>query len=191
MYAVLGVNLFAKVRPGKILSNHTNFHNFGAAMLLLIRACTGESWNDIMHDCSVRTNCDPAADCAMGTCCGSAGAPLYFGSFFVLAAYITLNLLVAVIVDNFGGSKVSSNRTVTEEDIQRFRDAWQARNHPYTTHLTHVPPHVLTHLTLPFPPALPLPQRFDPDAAMFIHIDHFMPLLYTCPPPLGLEARSW
>lgn len=24
---------------------------------------------------------------------------------------------------------------------------------------------------------------------MFIHIDHFLPLAYTCPPPLGLEAR--
>ena len=53
----------------------------------------------------VRTGCDTQSTCELRTCCGSAAAPLYFISFYVLAAYITLNLLVAVIVDNFGGNK--------------------------------------------------------------------------------------
>ena len=36
-------------------------------------------------------------DCARGTCCGSAGAPMYFISFVIFGSFITLNLLIAVV----------------------------------------------------------------------------------------------
>lgn len=71
-------------RPGEALTNHKNFHNFGQAMLLLVTLCTGEDWSQLMNDCSVQTDCDHSLDCDFGTCCGSDGAALYFGSFYVL-----------------------------------------------------------------------------------------------------------
>jgi len=51
LFAILGINLFAKVAyPLTGSYGHTaNFRTFPQAMSLLVRAMTGEGWNEVMH----------------------------------------------------------------------------------------------------------------------------------------------
>ena len=54
IFAVLGMNLFGKVRvTGNFLNRYANFETFGYSMLTLFRMATGEAWNGIMHDCMI------------------------------------------------------------------------------------------------------------------------------------------
>ena len=63
-------------------------------------------------------------DCARGECCGSAGAPVYFITFVIFGSFITLNLLIAVVLDNFSNNKKEEGVTVTDDDIDAFAVAW-------------------------------------------------------------------
>merc|ERR1719336_601103 len=83
---------------------NNNFQSFTMAFLVLFRSATGEAWQEIMLDCVPGENapCDEASDDAgKEGGCGSYVAYPYFISFFVLCAFLVLNLFVAVIMDNF------------------------------------------------------------------------------------------
>ena len=128
VFAVLGMNLFGKVMFGENLNRDANFTNFGNSLLVLLRMVTGEAWNSIMYDAMVTeatSDCDPARDCAPGTCCGVAGAPAYFIAFVVLGSFVTLNLLIAVVVDNFSNNaKDVEGEDVSEADVRAFERGW-------------------------------------------------------------------
>ena len=65
-------------------------------------------------------------DCAIGECCGSQGAPAYFIAFVVLGTFVTLNLLIAVVVDNFSNQKrEEEGEDVTDDNIKEFEVAWR------------------------------------------------------------------
>ena len=124
VYAVLGMNLFGKIKFGENLNEDANFTNFGNSILILLRMVTGEAWNAIMYDCMITEDCDSSADCARGTCCGSAGAPMYFITFVIFGSFVTLNLLIAVVLDNFSNNKKEEGVTVMDDDIDDFAVAW-------------------------------------------------------------------
>ena len=124
VYAILGMNLFGKVKFGENLNEDANFTNFGHSLLLLLRMVTGEAWNSVMYDCMIDTDCDSAADCARGECCGNDGAPLYFITFVILGTFITLNLLIAVVLDNFSNNKKEEGTNITDAHIEDFAQAW-------------------------------------------------------------------
>lgn len=64
IYSVLGVFLFSEVQKGEIIDDLNNFHNFGMAMVLMIRCSTGENWWVVMFDCNkISPNCTPGVDC--------------------------------------------------------------------------------------------------------------------------------
>jgi|TARA_B110000967_G_scaffold200489_1_gene236348 hypothetical protein len=92
VYAILGMNLFGKIKFGDDLNQDANFTNFGNSLLVLLRMVTGEAWNVIMYDCMVTEDCDASPDCVRGTCCGSAGAPLYFVTFVIFGRYGTFQI---------------------------------------------------------------------------------------------------
>lgn len=48
IYALIGLNLFGRVKLHDSLDVHANFQDFTSAFLVLIRCATGEGWNDIM-----------------------------------------------------------------------------------------------------------------------------------------------
>lgn len=50
IFAVIGVQLFSTVAYHGELGPHTNFRNFGMALLTLARFATGENWNGFMYD---------------------------------------------------------------------------------------------------------------------------------------------
>merc|ERR1740123_658559 len=86
------------------IHRNNNFQAFGWAMLILFRSATGEAWQEIMLSCINHpdTKCDDASDDAgKPEGCGSNFAYVYFISFFVVCAFLVLNLFVAVIMDNF------------------------------------------------------------------------------------------
>lgn len=121
IFAILGVRLFAGLRRGTFVTDHSNFDTFGAATLTLFRAITGESYNGIMHDCMVQP-----PYCIAGINCGDPNlAPSFFMLFFVLSNYVMLNLLIAIILDNFSDTVALSNATVTDDHLKHFGEVWQ------------------------------------------------------------------
>jgi len=91
---------------------NANFKTFGAAFLLLIRMSTGEYWNGIQHDLT---------DIA-----GDTYAFAYFFSFLILATFIMLNLVVAVMIINYNEQQADSDRAVNQDHMDHFRDIWES-----------------------------------------------------------------
>ena len=54
-FSVAGMELFGDIIVGDLMINHNNlnFRTFYMSSNVLIRSSTGESWNNIMHDCVV------------------------------------------------------------------------------------------------------------------------------------------
>ncbi|RMB90025.1 hypothetical protein DUI87_33583 [Hirundo rustica rustica] len=124
IYAVIGMQTFGKValQDGTQINRNNNFQTFPQAVLLLFRCtlrvqvhpegtgvprgvqvCHGEAWQEIMLASLPGKRCDPESDAGPGEefTCGSNFAIAYFISFFMLCAFLIINLFVAVIMDNF------------------------------------------------------------------------------------------
>ncbi|XP_056281310.1 voltage-dependent L-type calcium channel subunit alpha-1C isoform X1 [Pseudoliparis swirei] len=106
IYAVIGMQMFGKIalRDHTQINRNNNFQTFPQAVLLLFRCATGEAWQEIMLACL------PVRPCEKGSTnetnldhedCGSQFAIIYFVSFYMLCAFLIINLFVAVIMDNF------------------------------------------------------------------------------------------
>ncbi|KAG3258868.1 calcium voltage-gated channel subunit alpha1 H, transcript variant X1 [Ictidomys tridecemlineatus] len=99
IYAALGVELFGRLEctednPCEGLSRHATFANFGMAFLTLFRVSTGDNWNGIMKD--------TLRECAREDkhCLGylPALSPLYFVTFVLVAQFVLVNVVVAVLM---------------------------------------------------------------------------------------------
>ncbi|XP_074833425.1 voltage-dependent L-type calcium channel subunit alpha-1S [Carettochelys insculpta] len=105
IYAVIGMQMFGKIAmvDGTQINRNNNFQTFPQAVLLLFRCATGEAWQEILLACSYGKLCDPKSDYAPGEeyTCGTGFAYFYFISFYMLCAFLIINLFVAVIMDNF------------------------------------------------------------------------------------------
>ncbi|XP_041093072.1 voltage-dependent L-type calcium channel subunit alpha-1D-like [Polyodon spathula] len=106
IYAVIGMQMtFGKIamQDGTQINRNNNFQTFQQAVLLLFRTATGEAWQEIMLASLPGKRCDPESDYEPGEefTCGSNFAIVYFISFFMLCAFLIINLFVAVIMDNF------------------------------------------------------------------------------------------
>uniref|UniRef100_A0A1A8FDB8 Sodium leak channel NALCN n=2 Tax=Nothobranchius korthausae TaxID=1143690 RepID=A0A1A8FDB8_9TELE len=126
-YAFAGVVLFGTVKYGENLNRHANFSTAGQAITVLFRIVTGEDWNKIMHDCMVQPPfCTPDKRRYWETDCGNyAGALIYFCSFYVIIAYIMLNLLVAIIVENFSlFYSTEEDQLLSYNDLRHFQIIW-------------------------------------------------------------------
>uniref|UniRef100_A0A8C0IXJ1 Voltage-dependent L-type calcium channel subunit alpha n=1 Tax=Chelonoidis abingdonii TaxID=106734 RepID=A0A8C0IXJ1_CHEAB len=105
IYAVIGMQMFGKIAlvDGTQINRNNNFQTFPQAVLLLFRCATGEAWQEILLACSYGKKCDSKSDYAPGEeyTCGTGFAYFYFISFYMLCAFLIINLFVAVIMDNF------------------------------------------------------------------------------------------
>ncbi|XP_037392014.1 voltage-dependent L-type calcium channel subunit alpha-1D isoform X2 [Pygocentrus nattereri] len=105
IYAVIGMQVFGKIAmvDGTSINRNNNFQTFPQAVLLLFRCATGEAWQEIMLACLPGKLCDSESDYNPGEerTCGSGFAIIYFISFYMLCAFLIINLFVAVIMDNF------------------------------------------------------------------------------------------
>uniref|UniRef100_A0A8B7TY18 Voltage-dependent L-type calcium channel subunit alpha-1C n=1 Tax=Castor canadensis TaxID=51338 RepID=A0A8B7TY18_CASCN len=107
IYAVIGMQVFGKIALNDTteINRNNNFQTFPQAVLLLFRCATGEAWQDIMLACMPGKKCAPESEQNNSTegetPCGSSFAVFYFISFYMLCAFLIINLFVAVIMDNF------------------------------------------------------------------------------------------
>ncbi|XP_017312357.2 voltage-dependent T-type calcium channel subunit alpha-1H [Ictalurus punctatus] len=128
IYAALGVELFGKLEcseenPCEGLSRHATFENFGMAFLTLFRVSTGDNWNGIMKD--------TLRECKSGDRCLSylpLVSPLYFVTFVLVAQFVLVNVVVAVLMKHLE----DSNKNACEEaemeaelEAELQRNRWQ------------------------------------------------------------------
>uniref|UniRef100_A0A8C7L0V6 Voltage-dependent L-type calcium channel subunit alpha n=1 Tax=Oncorhynchus kisutch TaxID=8019 RepID=A0A8C7L0V6_ONCKI len=90
IYAVIGMQVFGKIAMVDV-----------CVLCVIILWC--EVWQEIMLACLPGKLCDSESDYNPGEerTCGSGLAIIYFISFYMLCAFLIINLFVAVIMDNF------------------------------------------------------------------------------------------
>ncbi|XP_077301689.1 sodium leak channel non-selective protein na [Arctopsyche grandis] len=125
-YALAGTIVFGNVKYGEGIGRRANFNTAVHGVAMLFRIVTGEDWNKIMHDCMVAPPYCTPRDNYWETDCGNFTASLiYFCTFYVIITYIVLNLLVAIIMENF--SLFYSNEEdalLSYADIRNFQNTW-------------------------------------------------------------------
>ncbi|KAK8392277.1 hypothetical protein O3P69_017693 [Scylla paramamosain] len=125
-YALAGCILFGTVKYGEGIGRQANFQTATNGITLLFRIVTGEDWNKIMHDCMVAPPfCTPGLNYWETDCGNFTGSLIFFCSFYVIITYIVLNLLVAIIMENF--SLFYSNEEdalLSYADIRNFQNTW-------------------------------------------------------------------
>jgi hypothetical protein len=120
IYAVLGMQMFTFVMQNNGLNNHANFESFGGALLLLFQVLTGDSWSGVMYGAMVDESggCDPAPSDGAPSDCGTWLAIPYFVSYLLIGSFIFLNLVVAIVLQNFAFTAVQR-----DEKLRREREA--------------------------------------------------------------------
>ena len=95
--SVLGTELFGKVHCATNdctgISKHANFENTGMSMLTLFRISTGDDWVGIMRD-SIQAK----------QSFQRISATVYFVGFVVVAQFVLLNVVVAVLMKNLAAA---------------------------------------------------------------------------------------
>jgi hypothetical protein len=164
IFAVMGMNLFGYIKRQEFITNFANFEDFPNSMLLLFRMSTGESWNGIMHDCMIEDLCVEiltgsdagtyydSGDSRLSSmtantdyvdrCTPSPELTIFFFLLFILmCAFVMLNLVIAVILDNFESYSQKEELPVSEEDLASFSAAWGKfdRGHTYYMAMSELP----------------------------------------------------
>jgi len=126
MYSVLGMNTFTFVLHGEALNAHNNFETFSASMLLLFQCLTGDGWSELMDDAMINEErgCEPSPDDGAPSNCGSPLALPFFISFTIIGSFIFINLVVAVILENFSALGNVNPDLVSAADIADFKEEW-------------------------------------------------------------------
>ena len=142
VYAVAGMQLYGDVPQcaGNKINDGQNFSNVFRSMQFLYQIATGQDFISVVRE--LRDKHD---------------APLpfaFFGSFYVLAIFVFLNLFVAVLLEKFerefgvvedidsddeDDEEVTHDIKMTKEDLIEFRKIWErhARRHARLDHLQH------------------------------------------------------
>ncbi|KAK9701208.1 Ion transport protein [Popillia japonica] len=132
IFAALGVELFGRLEcsekhPCQGLGEHAHFANFGMAFLTLFRVATGDNWNGIMKD-TLREDCISTADCMQNCCVSHVIAPIYFVIFVLMAQFVLVNVVVAVLMKHLEEShKHLEEEQEMDNEIEReFQEKQEA-----------------------------------------------------------------
>ncbi|XP_020560491.1 voltage-dependent L-type calcium channel subunit alpha-1D [Oryzias latipes] len=141
IYAVIGMQMFGKIAVDDEteINRNCNFQTFFMAVLVLFRCATGEQWQQIMLGALPGRRCDPESDTEPGEefTCGSNLAYIYFISFFMLCAYLIINLFIAVIMDNF--EYLTRDWTVLgTHHLDEFKRVWSDYDPEATGRIKHI-----------------------------------------------------
>ena len=130
IFSILGMALFGRVKHGFYMTNHGNYETFTSAMVTLFREMTGENWNGIMRDCMVQP---PFCDDAAGECGNTVLSPLYHVGFQVMSAMLVMDLIVAIILNQFENQIEKEKRLdsaiMSEHDMRVFGEHWSHFSH--------------------------------------------------------------
>nr|XP_006813132.1 PREDICTED: voltage-dependent T-type calcium channel subunit alpha-1H-like [Saccoglossus kowalevskii] len=90
------------------------------AFLTLFRISTGDNWNGIMKD-TLRTApaCDDSSECEKNCCASPILSPIYFVSFVLMAQFVLVNVVVAVLMKHLEEShKMDQDDDEEDQAIQ-------------------------------------------------------------------------
>jgi len=89
----------------------------------LFQCLTGDNWSGMMADAMIT---EESGGCSMsaGDCGTAAIAIPYFLTFQVSTTFIFLNLVVAVILENFSSLSAQDPNLVSTSDIDTFKEIW-------------------------------------------------------------------
>jgi len=96
-----------------VLDYHTNFDDFGSALLALVRFSLGEDWHEVMYYARARVE-------------AGALVVLFFVFFSVSVSYVMLNLFVSFIVQNYSDTaeNYADEARITDDAFSHFVDEW-------------------------------------------------------------------
>ncbi|KAI8993323.1 Ion transport protein-domain-containing protein [Pilobolus umbonatus] len=127
LFAMLFMEFFGLTKYGQYGDRHSNFRDYGNALLSLVRFTTGEAWNAILKDYTVQyPNCNRSDNYLEDDCGSPLWAYFLFNAFYIICTHIFLNLFTAVIISNFEYAYETRTRftTITKSDLRIFKDAW-------------------------------------------------------------------
>ncbi|RHZ83056.1 hypothetical protein Glove_99g372 [Diversispora epigaea] len=137
IYSIIFMEIFGLTRYGPNGSDYVNFRYFNTAMLTLARMSTGEGWNLVMHDFTVKSpNCVQDENFLNSDCGSPAWAYFLFITWNVLSMYIFANMFIGLVGDNFsycyqiaaefslinpwGSSDINRTGYIKSEDFGKF-----------------------------------------------------------------------
>jgi hypothetical protein len=149
LFSVLGTSLFGTAKFGENYNTHGNFRTFFRGFVTLLRASTGEAWNEIMHDLlmdersyfaagdwctpqslfksmkpSVYKVLDDKCLIEQPNACPGDWNPLpavFWVLFTLLITFMILNLVVAVILEGYEEGRVTSEADEVEVCIEIWK----------------------------------------------------------------------
>jgi hypothetical protein len=140
MYSILGMSQFGHLKFRENINRDANFRSFWSSFIVVFRMFTLDSWNSIMQEigfngidaCSTQQSgwwyrsesgtphtCGVLNDCGVETI-----SQLYFFSFYLIGSYLFTNVIVAILLDNFRLTSLTSRSAVLLEDLDGYRRAW-------------------------------------------------------------------
>ena len=143
LYSILGMHLFGSVAPGNVLNTGLiSFCTFGTSLLTMLRCATGESWNTIMHDLmitpeSIDAHSQPICSIEAGNCGNPIASVVFFVSFIVLSSFLILNMMIAMILEEYSKAMAREKHKINPDDSERFVEAW-SKYDPLATGRMHV-----------------------------------------------------
>lgn len=121
-FSVAGMSLFGAIKnygETEMLSDQVNFRSFYIAIMTLVRASTGESWNGIMHDYA---NADGVGSIAY----------VFWLLFQLISFFIFMNVFIAVIGESFNDNQATEDENdilaLKKKDIKAFQNTWAKYN---------------------------------------------------------------
>ncbi|XP_054445155.1 voltage-dependent T-type calcium channel subunit alpha-1H isoform X1 [Pteronotus mesoamericanus] len=134
IYAALGVELFGRLEcsednPCEGLSRHATFSNFGMAFLTLFRVSTGDNWNGIMKD-TLRECAREDKHCLTYL---PAISPIYFVTFVLVAQFVLVNVVVAVLMKHLEESNKEAREDAELDAELELEMAQGSPAHPRCT----------------------------------------------------------
>lgn len=114
--------------------NRGNFRDFFSAVQLLLQLCTGEDFLLIVTElelqppfCIPKGGIYPATgEVSVHGTCGVNGAGFAFqATFFLLSNWLLLNMVIGVIMENYGLIKKADALELTDADVQDFMKTWE------------------------------------------------------------------
>ncbi|EIE92076.1 hypothetical protein RO3G_16787 [Rhizopus delemar RA 99-880] len=127
LFAMVFMEFFGLTKYGVYGTHHSNFRDYGNALLFLVRFTTGEAWNAVLVDYAVQyPNCNASSNYLENDCGSPFWAYVLFDAFYIICAHIFMNLFTAVIINNFEYTYETRTRftSVTKSDLRMFKQAW-------------------------------------------------------------------
>ncbi|KAG9063800.1 calcium channel protein [Linnemannia hyalina] len=128
VYGIMFMEIFGLTSYGPNGSDHVNFRNTGAALLMMARMSTGEGWNDLMHDFAVeRPYCvNNRLDYLFSDCGSTSWAYALFISFNIISMYIFTNMFIVVVMHNFSYvyQIAPGFSLINRDEIRAYKRVW-------------------------------------------------------------------